>query len=240
MKNNKGLIWGIIIIVIVLIIGGFFGYKLYNLAKYHVNFDKKEYQEIIARLQIDKTINIKHETLKDSNYIIHDNMKIRNDFKDFEIIHSDEDSVFYQNEEENATIILTGLIESKVEELRKDQNFNLNEKEINEYFKKYDIENDADLIKFISSQKFKNNNIFTSVKNIKDNYFTHFITYLHMSVGDSITLITGDYEGYILNMADTKAVYIIKDNKTYSLTFNNTKYFTTEYINELLNTLIID
>ena len=57
-----------------------------------------------------------------------------------------------------------------------------------------------------------------------------------------ITLINGDYNGYIFkieNNAGVKDISIIKNDKRYTITFFNTKYFTNDYINELLNTLII-
>jgi len=108
------------------------------------------------------------------------------------------------------------------------------------FFEKYNIENDVDLIKFLSTYEYKENNLFTSTNKMKENYFVKFITSFLMSFGESVTLIDGDYEGYILNMYENKEAYIIKNNKKYVFTFLKTDYFADEYIKELLNTLIIE
>lgn len=61
---------------------------------------------------------------------------------------------------------------------------------------------------------------------------------------EGITLINGDYEGYCFNhnfeKAYIKECNILKDDKRYTLTFNNSKYFTNVKIQDLLNTLVIE
>ena len=61
---------------------------------------------------------------------------------------------------------------------------------------------------------------------------------------EGITLINGDYEGYCVNHNfDTAYIVecnILKDDKRYTLTFNNSKHFTNEMIKDLLNTLVIE
>ncbi len=108
------------------------------------------------------------------------------------------------------------------------------------FFEKYNIKNDVDLIKFLSTYEYKENNLFTSTNKMKENYFVKFITSFLMSLGESVTLIDGDYEGYILNMDEIKEVSIIKNNKKYVFTFLKTDYFNDGYIKELLNTIKIE
>ena len=119
------------------------------------------------------------------------------------------------------------------------EHLSLSKEERIRFFEKYNIENDVDLIKFLSAYEYKENNLFTRTNKMKENYFVKFITSFLMSLGESVTLIDGDYEGYILNMYENKEAYIIKNNKKYVFTFLKTDYFTDEYIKELLNTLII-
>ncbi len=77
---------------------------------------------------------------------------------------------------------------------------------------------------------------------MKENYAIYFMTSVVMPSIDSITLIDGDYGGYIFNMSNfnVKEVSIIKNDKRYTFVFINTEYFKDEYIKELLNTIVID
>lgn len=237
MEKNKVIGIGIIIVVLVIVLGGFIGYKLFNLVKYNTDFTNEEYQDILSRLQIKDTITIKNTLLSDDEYISYDGLKIRNDFEDYEVVHKDNDQIVYENKDKNILVGIIGLTESIVEKIKQAGFLKLSEKDLLDILEKNNIENDYDLIKYISSQENKNNNIFTNSKEMKENYFMYFVTYFHMIVGENITLIDGDYEGYILNMYDTKSINIIKDNKTYTFTLKNAS---DSYIKELLNTIKIE
>lgn len=237
MKENKGIVVGVVIVIVVIILGGFIGYKLFNVVKYKTDFNNEEYKDIVNRLQIKDVINLKSSLLNDEEYISYNGLKIRNDFKNYELMRKDDQSVVYENKDGNNIVIISGLTESIVEKIKNNDFLELNEKDLLDILEMNNIENDYDLIKYISNQQNKNNNIFTSTKKMKENYFMYFVTYMHMSVGENISLIEGDYEGYILNMYDIKAIHLIKNNKTYTFTVSN---MSDNNIKDLLNTLIIE
>lgn len=252
MKDNKGLIIGIIIVIVVVFIGGFFGTKIYNLNKYKIStVTNDEYQEHKERLKIANTITIENKKLNDDEYLIFNDIKIKNDFEKFEILDNSTDEhrmyVLKDNDVVKASFGFGSTTESLVEILGDyfsiygwtEEHLSISKEERIRFFEKYNIKNDVDLIKFLSTYEYKENNLFTSTNKMKENYFVKFITSFLMSLGESITLIDGDYEGYILNMDEIKEVSIIKNNKKYVFTFLKTDYFTDEYIKELLNTLII-
>ena len=63
---------------------------------------------------------------------------------------------------------------------------------------KNNIHNDIQLFQYLVKHKLKKNNIFTSVKNMKEEYSLQFIVSIMLPTIDHITLIDGDYQGYIL------------------------------------------
>ena len=79
-----------------------------------------------------------------------------------------------------------------------------------------------------------------TAKEMKENYTIQFMVSVIMPQMDSITLINGDYQGYIFNLKNNmKEVSILKNGKRYVFMFLNTTYFTVEKINDLLNTIVI-
>ena len=114
---------------------------------------------------------------------------------------------------------------------------NINRKEI---LKKHNINNDIDLIKYLSNRKILKPNIFTSVKQMKDDYFFNYLIMLEFPKVYQIKLIEGIYNGYILDCGDgVFEVNVIKDNKTYYFVFMG-KDYTFNYIEDFLNTLVIE
>lgn len=237
MKENKNIIVGVIVSILIIILGVIIGCKIFNIIRYKTDFNSEEYQDILSRLQIKDTINVKSTILNDSEYISFNGLKINIDLEDYEMVHNDTDTITYENKDKNILVSISGLKESIIEKIKKSEFLELNSEELLEILERNNIKNDYDLIKYISTQKNKNNNLFTNIDDMKENYFMYFITYIHMSVGENVTLIEGDYEGYILNMYDDKSINIIKDNKTYTFFVRN---MNDNEINKLLNTLVIE
>ena len=253
MKDKKGLFFGIVIVVIIVLLGCFLGTKLFSLAYYNIpSIDKEEYQTFVDRLQIKNKFVIEKEILNDSEYLSYNNVKIKNDFENFKVISNDDDHIkygIYKDNKLETSFWFGGTITSLVEILRNDfevysstniEYFKLSTKERIEILDKNNIKTDMDLIEYLSNQTNINNNIFTSQEKIKENYFIKFITYLQLVIGENITLIDGDYKGYIINMGNIKETYIINEEEKYVFTFINTEYFNDEYIKELLNTIVIE
>ena len=90
----------------------------------------------------------------------------------------------------------------------------------------------------MKKQKYYKNTIFTNVKDIKNNGI---LTYIYESIPkvENLSLIKGDYEGYIFDFGEAKQVNILKNDKLYYFTFVYHNYFTDEYVQNLLNTIVI-
>ncbi len=101
------------------------------------------------------------------------------------------------------------------------------------------ITNDLDLIKYIEKHGQPQNNLFTSFKRIKINYFLNSFLENSLPNFENITEIKGSLTGYILNNDKYRIATILKNNKIYSFTFFNTNYFTDQVIIDFLNNISI-
>ena len=110
---------------------------------------------------------------------------------------------------------------------------------------KNNINNDVDLFSFLSEHKNVKNNIFTPLKEMKENYAIEYMASVVWQPNRKITIIDGDYQGYLLNEKSTNAnlyeARIEYDGQLYVFTFlNKEEYLKKEDINNILNTVIFD
>ena len=257
----KKKLWIIIVAILLLVlVGGYLGYKVYYVNYYDLsnlyNFDEYKENLVIS----DKNFIIKTTTLNKEEYFTYKNMKMKNIFDgaeskfnsdEFEHPH-DTDSIWYilKDEETGESVASVGLGRGpQMFEYFNLEDFSFPEderikknKDMIKVFKKYNIKNDIDFLKFIVETKNHKNSIFDSVEKMEDLYAIYSLNFV--TDAEEIILIDGDYEGYIVmhDMDGTTIVEcnILKDNKRYTLTFNNSNYFTNEMIKDLLNTFVIE
>lgn len=241
----------IIIICLVLIIGGYFGYKCYYYFKY-VPDALKIRDKYINGLKIYETINIKTKTLNSNDYFYVNNIKIRNDFKDFELSDkfiNDENAKGYilkDSDSNPKTAISLGkdTLFNIVESLDKIESLLDAESKTNvwvkDYIKNLNINNDLDLLMHIINNKDKKPNIFSSKHDIIFYAYEYIVLNLY-PIPEKITLIEGDLSGYILEPKELSAyeVHLFNGLDEYVITFWNKDYFTYDYIKELLSTIVI-
>lgn len=244
MKNKKKLVIVIMIILLVL----YFGYKGFSLIYYHVDYD------LDSNYDIKNTITINHKDIQSDNYLQFKNIKIRNDFKDYEKletsvpIENTSDKLVLKDENNHTTkAFWMGTSDTYVYLLKADKTLygtddnRITNANLTSILEKNNIHNDIKLFNYLSSQEYVRNNIFTSVKNMKENYAIQFMTSVMMPTMNGITLINGDYEGYIFNLKDNmKEVSILKDDKRYVFSFINDVPITDEYLTDILSTITID
>lgn len=243
----------LIVVGLLLIVGVYLGYKCFNLYYYNINnITTEEYEKFIDGFKIKDTITIKNEKLKENQYLTFNNIKVRNDFSDFKELENQysEEFIKYVLHDENNQLKASfwmGTTDSYVELFKTDTTlFGTEDKRItntnlSDFLTKNSINNDIELFEFLEKSKDVKNNIFTSVKQMKGNYTIQFLVSIAMPQLDGINLIKGDYSGYILNItSDAKEVGILKDGKKYVFTFFKLDYFTDEYIQEILSTVVID
>ena len=214
MKKRNILIISLTIIILLI---AYFGYKAFNLKYYTIN-----------------NINNPNQ---------YKNMKIRNDFKDYSKMEDsakNSSTKLVLKDENNKTIkaFWMGITDTYVYLLKNDKTlFGTDDSRITNT----DLNNDIGLFNYLSKQKNIKNNLFTSIKKMKENYAIEYMTSVVMPTIDNITLINGDYEGYIFNIkSNTKEVSILKDNKRYAFIFIDKNNLTDEYLKSILSTIVID
>ena len=172
-------------------------------------------------------------------------MKIKNVFDNFtpDMSSNDIQSMVIYKLKDNGKIkaaFWMGISSTYVQRLTDETNLDnrFTKKDITKFLNEHKIKNDFDLFNFIKKQKYYKNTIFTSVTDIKNNGI---LTYIYESIPkvENLSLIKGDYEGYIFDFGEAKQVNILKNDKLYYFTFVYHDYFTDEYIQDLLNTIVI-
>ena len=259
----KKKLWIIIVAVLLLVlVGGYFGYNIYYVNYYDLSH-LENYEKYKENFHIkDETFTITTTTLTEEEYFTYKNMKMRNifdgyeskfDSDEFEHPH-EEDSIWYvlNDKETGKSIGAIGMGRDNTQlELLKSGFVVMSEesrvgeiKNINKFLEKNNITNDIELLKFLEKTLNKKHSIFDSVDDMKTLYALHLQNYIGNMNNEGITLIDGDYEGYIINHnmggANIIECDILKDSKRYVLTFNNASYYTNEMIKDLLNTLVIE
>jgi hypothetical protein len=233
------------LIILIVIIGIIFGYKLVNLIIYNVPMtDRKDYKLLLDGYQIKDTIEVNNKKLGESEYLTHAGVKFKNMFEDHErsegdgfikYILKDENndikSYFHLGESETYLNLVLGAMEN----LNK-SNFLLYNLEPEAIMS--GINNDLDLFNYAYLTKDYKPNIFTSIKKMKENYYEKYSMYIVFPTTEYITKIKGDLEGYILSIHNTLIeININKNDKNISILMMG---FTKDSIIEFLNTLVIE
>ncbi len=240
----------LIISFIIVLLVAYFGYKGFNL--YY--FNTSNFEKFTEQFSISDTITLKLKDTKNNDYFQYKNIKIRNDFKDYEQLELDTNvdntspKLVLKDATHNTSkafwmgIADTYVYLSKADKTLYGTNDNrITNTNLTSILEKNNIYSDIELFNYLSNQKYVRNNIFTSVKKMKENYAIQFITSVMIPEISSITLINGDYEGYIFNLKDNmREVSILKNNKRYVFSFISDSTITNEYLTDILSTIVIE
>lgn len=255
-RKNKiqAVLTSLVIFIIVLMIG-FISYKGIMLFVY--NTDKLEqYEEFIKGISFDKTIKIYKKTINENEYLIEDDVKLRNDFKDYERTFKEETNGFvkyflYDENNKVKSAFWMGKTDQYINMFTSDElniymmenplfRGNFNEIDRKYFLLKNDINDDLDFFEYIKNNYYLESNIFTSDRGIRENYALNLFVQIVFPLVDSITVISGDYTGYIYNINDRiREAHIFRNDKSYVFTFIGEELATDSYIIELLSTLEI-
>lgn len=249
--NKKNKVIAIISIVFIIVLS-FFTYKGIMLHKYSTT-KIENYDEIINGLSFDQTMNIYKKTINENEYVIIDDIKIRNDFNTFKKTEkqSELDSIKYILYDENNKVksaIFIGKMDSYVNIFTSEElvifngkdNGQFNDTDRKNFLLKNNINNDVDLLKYIRDNYYLKNNLFTSVKKMKENYVVNTFVEVALPSVSSTTIVLGDYTGFIFNLKNNiREVHIFKNNKSYIFTFMGEEFTKDSYIQDLLSTLEI-
>lgn len=203
------------------------------------------HNKIVKGIKFTKTFNIKHTPSND--YLTFHSMKIKNDFNGFT---KQEDNLKnydkYYNEEKNSGLII-GMDETKITLLQNNEtfyseqsDFRINNKNITKYLNKNNIKNDMDLIRHVQNANIDSYSIFTSIKGMKERFLLSYIVKMTIPEATEMYKIIGDHGGYAFVLNDILEVAIVENDKRYVYSFIGRDYFTDEYINQLLNTIVVE
>ncbi len=252
LKKHKKYKVVLIILIILILIGLYFGYKGFYIIKYNAfNIEDKEFTKLKNFMDIkDDSITIKSQKLKEEEYLDFDSVKIKNDFKDFTPDLSSSDistTVIYKLKDGDSdknvkAAFWMGKTDTYIHRLLNETNLKefgnkLLKDDMEKFMNKNKIKTDIDLFNYMAKYKNTKINLFSSLKDIKQQGIIYYI-YQNLPIGESINLINGDYKGYMFTFDNIRQAYIMRNDSLYFFTFVY-DYFTDEYINELLNTVVI-
>ncbi|MDD3341773.1 MAG: hypothetical protein PHN72_06275 [Bacilli bacterium] len=238
MKKNKKIITIVFVLLLLLTLV----YKGVHLYLYNIK-NITDYEEISDGLIINDSIHIENKNFT-GEYLTFNDISFQNDFKNFEKSQTTSDFVQFVSRDENKSINASFSIRvnqpyvDSIKSMTTAENKSFNSLNKEKILENNNIKNDFNLINFIVQNKDNQNNFFTSTKRMKENFFFQYISADIFPLMDSIHFIGGKYDGYVFNYNNMKIVNIIKNNKRYTFLFTGT-YFSSDYVNEFLSTLII-
>ena len=176
MKKKKNVV--LVVVGILLLVCLYFGYKGFNLFYYNVDrITTQDYDDFISQFTIKDTMTINHKNVESNDYLEYQNIKIRNDFKDFEKLEqtTGETSlklILKDENEKTKSSFWMSVADTYVNLLKLDKSlFGTEDKRITNtdlanILEKNKINNDIELFKYLEKQKDIKNNINTNGEQI--------------------------------------------------------------------------
>ena len=252
-KNKVKSIFIVIFVILVLLCLLFCIYKGIMVSKHTINIPEN-YLDVVDGLNVKNTLKIYKRTIDEDDYLVEGNLKIRNDFSKYNREGEIKDNemysfVQYSNEKDKQYIIFGKMPQYIDLFVRDDITFfygeddkNISKDRFTAADRKYfllrnDINNDIDFLKYIKNNYFKKNNIFMSDREIRENYAFNLFVSVVIPEENSISLIKGDYEGFIFNSDNSREIHIIRDGIVYSFLIRGDELITDEYIIDWIGSL---
>lgn len=255
-KVNKKVLYTILTILV--IIGGYLGFKAFCLKYYNITSDMSSYEienygDFVKAYAGSETWTLKYKTIdKDASYLKFKNVLIRDDFSQFKIY--DEIStgdyikyVLYDEKEEVVASFWMGVTDTYVNMLKTTVDvFGTEDRRVKNFDKEdflddNEITTDLELFEYLVDNHGFEHDLLTPVVNMQKDYTIDFLSYIMLPRIDHLTLLEGEFTGYILNLDNNiKEVSLLYKGKRYTFTFIGEKYFTDEYVKDLLDTIVID
>ena len=230
MKKIKLLITIIIMVLLVVFI-----YQLFMLKKY-----KSEKRDIDLNTIYNETITIKRNN---------DNIDIDEYFDgfvdkengSFKVKYDESNNIesYYSTSIKEQYINVLSINSFKLYTNTSNNNTNINtDNNTKKYLDKHNIKNDVDLLKYIKDNYYFNNNIITLTSDMNINYILNSFVELTRPDFNTITLINGDINGYIINNNVAKEIHIMKQEEQYIITLGG-NVANKEFITNMLSTIKI-
>lgn len=238
--KKKLCIIGILCVILYFLIKGICLYE-YDINTYTSN----GYVDYINKLRIGEKIIVTSNIEKSDDDFIYGNLRMKNLFPDFERIQSKQDNLHYTlkgHEKEKIGFIIQNVKTAKVEFFKKYINEAFGPNKLfyidgEKILRDYHIETDIELIEKFVEKKDAKNHIFTSIPKMKENFAFQYMCATMFN--EKIQFVDGSYQGYFVKSDTVSSLYILDDDKIYSLMFYGNDYFNDDLIQNIMNSIII-
>ena len=179
------------------------------------------------------TVNIKHKDVND--YFQYKNIKIRNDFKGYDIIFRDGNT--YSSKKDDKTFSIS-IKEDMLNNIL--INSNLKNNELDKFLNNNHINNSIDLL-YYSLENKKHINIYSSIKNMKKQMIIKSTLNYYFGLNSNlkdIYLLNGEYMGVIMKNKDGVIVELVDKDISYLISIKTDKDL--DYIIDLISTIVIN
>ena len=222
----------ILLIILGMLIVGYFGAKAFLL------FNIPEEDEFIKNVELafknKETIIIKESQEEVKDYLVFKEMKISNNFD----LVNEKDSIYKIKNTDIVVAFNKEAIDSLVTYIEKESKNNGLHYDLTKDLEKNNVDTNFKLYEYFLSNRNPKLNVFSSFNSLRK---------VHTILGnfslvfrniDKVTLIDGDYDGYILESGEVTTAFIINDNYLYEITINS-EYPNSDLIN-LISTIKFD
>ena len=248
-----------LIVIIILCIGVFFGYKLVLLNKYTLK-KPDNVLDIVTGLKNQKEIKIHKRTIQEDDYFYVENFRIRNDFEDYKLTNSVGEnmafrSYIYTSNNYGITIgigndslTLDNAFAADEVTFFADENSKINPKAFNSadrrfFLLKNDINNEVDFYQYVADNYYKKNHIFMDKRTMMENYAFNLFTSIIFPKVDEFIILKGDYQGYVFKIfkdeMQSTQITILRDGEVYGLVTNDPRFKDDDYLIDIIGTIDI-
>lgn len=248
MKKKKLVIAIIVVVGILSCFGIYFGYKAFLLSFYRLSdTTQQEYQKLLSGYQKRNEWQIQHNNQAFDKMISYENVQFFNLFEGFEKTE-EEDYDRYALKDENGNFLAhftVSITDPYLSYVGKDaEMFLMDENEIDivtsdDFSERKKLKDDIDFFDYLIKHQAEKHTLLTPVKQIKEDHYVQLLSYIMLPSINSITILNGDLDGYILNLPDLKEVSILQNGKRYVFSFIGLDYFTDDRIKEFLSSVAI-
>lgn len=219
----------VIIIICLLVIALYTGFKLYCYKRYGQDME-------VSSVKITGKMTINHIDLDDSEYITFENLKFKDVFEGYERLDSEANAykMVFKTDEVNRAIFI-GSDEPFVSIINNNKDYST----LSNIIKKENINDDLDLVKYMDKHNDDKVSFFMTTSKQKQIYsLNEFKQYTLPSIIYTKE-VDGYYRGYLFKTSeDITDINILKDNKKYYFTFIGD--YTEEFINDFMNSVIVE
>ncbi len=230
MKKGKKI--AIIILILIAII--YFGVKAFLLwsIRNQMSPESTEVKEAFAKKD---TIIIKSANHNEEDYFSYDGLKIRNDFEIFDKEHNVykiKNTDIRVEFDKHPTDYLVTYVKEEVKNMKMHY-------DLTKDLEKNNVNTDYKLYEYLLENLEPKLNIFSSINKFRKVHAVNLALTLVMNSSNKLTLIDGDYEGYISQINELKRVVIYHNDYSYYINIYSSEY-TDEKLYDLLSTITFE